>query len=155
MAIGLHGRSERGRGARFAREVNADVLDADLAEILAGYEYEAIAPVPARAMRLPSARQPGRLGGCALSLLVFGAAMAGIGYFCEQGLAIAGSLDLLRAQGPFIVLHLPWEDILAYIGLALGCGVVACLAFLAGSARTGLVAERRHPLIPAPPKRRR
>ena len=59
-----------------------------------------------------------------------------------------GALGDLAHRWPFTLLKLPWLTIAGNLGLALVCGAAACGAFLLGSLLTGLVAERKHPLMP-------
>ncbi len=89
-----------------------------------------------------------RVRGCLLSLVGFCAAMAGVVFFCAQAWTAMGPWATWRIDGPFTLLKLPWLTIAGNLGLALVCGAAACGAFLLGSLLTGLVAERKHPLMP-------
>jgi hypothetical protein len=89
-----------------------------------------------------------RGGRCLLSLVAFGAAMAGVVFFCTQAWVAMGPWSNWRVNGPLTVLQLPWMTLAGDLGLALLCGTAACGAFLLGSALTGLIAERKHPLMP-------
>jgi hypothetical protein len=85
-----------------------------------------------------------------LSAGVFLVGMAGVVFFCAQAWIASGPMNNWRINGPLNIFSLPWSDIVGDLLPAILCGAVACGAFIAGSARTGAFAERRHPLIPPP-----